>query len=173
MPFGKLKSSSQKPEEISFSDILDADEIASAASRMVRSFVRILTLLIVATPSFVVGVYVGPTKEGKELRALITARITSLRSELHRKIEEVKTAPEEAARPTEPASGEPEPGPLALSPNKPGATPGFVDRHDHRSMSAIRSSAVGPNPRMMSGDDNRRRKSSRPIRSYCGRASSR
>ena len=117
MPF------SQKPEEISFSDILDADEIASAASRMVRSFVRILTLLIVATLSFVVGVYVGPAKEGKELRALITARITSLRSELHRKIEEVKTAPEEAARPTEPASGEPEPGPLALSPNKPSATP--------------------------------------------------
>ena len=107
MPF------SQKPEEISVSDILDADEIASAASRMVRSFVRILTLLIVATLSFVVGVYVGPTKEGKELRALITARITSLRSEPHRKIEEVKTAPEEAARPTEPASGEPEPGPLA------------------------------------------------------------
>jgi hypothetical protein len=117
MPF------SQKPEEISFSDILDADEIASAASRMVRSFVRILTLLIVAALSFVVGVYVGPTKEGKELRALITARITSLRSEPHRKIEEVKTAPEEAARPTDPASGEPEPGPLALSPNKPSATP--------------------------------------------------
>ena len=113
MPF------SQKPEEISFSDILDADEIASAASRMVRSFVRILTLLIVATLSFVVGVYVGPTKEGKELRALITARITSLRSELQRKFEEVKTAPE----PTAPASGEPEPGPLALSPNKPSATP--------------------------------------------------
>jgi len=117
MPF------SQKPEEISFSDILDADEIASAASRMVRTFVRILTLLIVATLSFVVGVYVGPAKEGKELRALITARITSLPSELHRKIEEVKTAPEEAARPTEPASGEPEPGPPALSPNEPSATP--------------------------------------------------
>jgi hypothetical protein len=117
MPF------SQKPEEISFSDILDADEITSAASRMVRSFVRILTLLIVATLSFVVGVYVGPTKEGKELRASITATLTSLRSELHRKIEEVKTAPEEAARPTEPASDEPEPGPLALSPNKPSATP--------------------------------------------------
>ena len=117
MPF------SQKPEEISFSDILDADEIASAASRMVRSFVRILSLLIVVTLSFVVGVYVGPTKEGKELRALITARITSLRSELHGNIEEVKTASEEAARPTEPASGEPEPGPLALSPNKPSATP--------------------------------------------------
>ena len=59
MPF------SQKPEEISFSDILDTDEIASAASRMVRSFVRILTLLIVATLSFVVGVYVG-THEGRE-----------------------------------------------------------------------------------------------------------
>ena len=123
MPFGKLESSSQKPEEISFSDILDSDEIASAASRMVRTFVRILTLLIVATLSFVVGVYVGPAKEGKELRALITARITSLPSELHRKIEEVKTAPEEAARPTALASGEPESGPLALSPNKPSATP--------------------------------------------------
>jgi hypothetical protein len=117
MPF------SQKPEEISFSDILDADGIASVASRMVRSLVRILSLLIVATLSFAVGVYVGPTKEGKELRASITARITSLRSELHGKIEEVKTAPEEAARPTEPASGEPEPGPLALSPDKPSATP--------------------------------------------------
>ena len=117
MPF------SQKPEQISFSDILGADEVASAASRMVRSFVRILTLLIVATLSFAVGVYVGPTKQGKELRALIAARITSLPSELHRKIEEVKTAPEEAARPTAPASGEPESGPLALSPNKPSATP--------------------------------------------------
>ena len=118
MPF------SQKPEEISFSDILDADGIASAASRMVRSLVRILSLLIVATLSFAVGVYVGPTKEGKELRALITAtRITSSRSELHGKIEEVKTAPEKAARPTEPASGEPESGPLAPSPNKPSATP--------------------------------------------------
>src|SRR5208283_1780825 len=117
MPF------SQKPEQFSFSDILGADEVASAASRMVRSFVRILTLLIVATLSFAVGVYVGPTKQGKELRALITARITSLPSELHRKIEEVKTAPEEAARPTAPASGEPESGPLALSPNKPSATP--------------------------------------------------
>ena len=117
MPF------SQKPEQISFSDILGADEVASAASRMVRSFVRILTLLIVATLSFAVGVYVGPTKQGKELRALITARITSLRSELNGKIEEVKTAPEEAARPTAPASGEPESGPLALSPNKPNATP--------------------------------------------------
>jgi hypothetical protein len=123
MPFGKLKSSSQKPEEISFSDILNADEIASAASGMVGGFVRILILLIVLTLSFVAGVYVGPRKEGKELRALITARITSLRSELHGKIEELKTAPEEAARPTAPASGEPEPGPLALSPNKPSATP--------------------------------------------------
>ena len=107
MPF------SQKPGEISFSDILDADEIASAASRMVRSFVRILSLLIVVTLSFVVGVYVGPTKEGKELRALITARITSLRSELQRKFEEVKIAPEEADRPTPASSGEPELGPLA------------------------------------------------------------
>ena len=90
MPFGKLKSSSQKPEEISFSDILNADEIASAASGMVGGFVRILILLIVLTLSFVAGVYVGPTKEGKELRALITARITSSRSELHGKIEGVK-----------------------------------------------------------------------------------
>ncbi len=84
-----------------------------------RSFVRILTLLIVATLSFVVGVYVGPTKEGKELRALITARITSLRSELQRKFEEVKSAPE----PTAPASGEPETGPGAPTPNEPSATP--------------------------------------------------
>ena len=49
MPF------SQKPEEISFSDILNADEIASAASGMVGGFVRILILLIVLTLSFVVG----------------------------------------------------------------------------------------------------------------------
>ena len=123
MPFGKLESSSQKPEEISFSDILNADEIASAASGMVVSFVRVLILLIVLTLSFMAGVYVGPRKEGKELRALITGRITSWRSEPHRKIEAVKSAPEEAARPTEPASVEPEPGPLAFSPNKPSATP--------------------------------------------------
>src|SRR5208283_352100 len=94
-----------------------------AASRIVRSFVLILALLIVATIGFAVGVYLGPTKEGKKLRALITARITSSRSELHGKIEGVKTSPEEVARPTEPASGEPNSGPLALSPNEPSATP--------------------------------------------------
>src|SRR3974377_1349109 len=77
---------------------------------MVRSFLRILTLLIVATLSFVVGVYVGPTKEGRQLRALITAKTTSLLSEAKQKIEEVKSAPEEAVRPTAPASGEPESG---------------------------------------------------------------
>ena len=89
---------------------------------MVRSFFRILTLLIVATLGFVVGVYVGPTTEGQQLRALITAKITSLLSEPKQKIEEVKSAPEEAVRPTAPASGEPESGPLTPSPNKPSAT---------------------------------------------------
>ena len=87
-----------------------------------RSFFRILTLLIVATLSFVVGVYVGPTKEGRQLRALITAKTTSLLSEAKQKIEEVKSAPEEAVRPTAPASGEPESGSLTPSPNKPSAT---------------------------------------------------
>lgn len=89
---------------------------------MVHSFFRLLTLLIVATLSFVVGVYVGPATEGQQLRALITAKITSLLSEPKQKIEEVKSAPEEAVRSTAPASGEPESGPLAPSPNKPSAT---------------------------------------------------
>jgi len=123
MPFGKLKSSPQNLEEISFFDILSADEIASAAIGMVGGFVRILILLIVIALSFVAGVYMGPTKEGNELRALITARITSSRSELHGKIEGGKTAPEEVARPTESVSGELEPSPLVLSPNKLTATP--------------------------------------------------
>jgi hypothetical protein len=86
---------------------------------MMGRIFRIIVLLIVATASFVVGVYVGPTEQGQRLRAFLTAKITSLLSEAPRQGEEAKTGAGDAAKPAAPAASEPEPPVVAPTPENP------------------------------------------------------
>ncbi|BDV40515.1 hypothetical protein DSM21852_37680 [Methylocystis bryophila] len=102
---------------------------------MIRRFVRIVTLLLVGTFCFALGVYTGPTEPVVQVREALEEQVASALQSLRAQTEKAKIRLIEATRRAQPAattSSAPPPAPTAAENAAKGtqaedANPGTVD----------------------------------------------